>query len=106
MYKNPISILIFCGKIYSLCQNNSVSINGFYYYDEDIKRLLKLYYKLSYNLLPIYVNRYREIIEQHIRQNIIHPLFLRMAYAECTPLLQLIKLLNHLKADVNDKNFK
>ena len=27
-------------------------------------RLLKLYYKLSYNLLPIYFNRYRETSEQ------------------------------------------
>ena len=70
-------------------------------------RLLKLFYKLSYNLLPIYFNRYRETIEQqparYLRQNIIHPPFIRTAYAECTPLFQLIKLLNYLKADENDQ---
>ena len=70
-------------------------------------RLLKLYYKLSYNLLPTYFNRYREIIEQqparYLQQNLIHPPFIRTAFAECTPLFQLVKLLNILKADENDK---
>ena len=57
--------------------------------------------------MPIYFNRYRETIEQqsarYLRQNIIHPPFIRTAYAECTPLFQLNKLLNYLKADENNK---
>ena len=76
-------------------------------------RLLKLYCKLSYNVLTIYFNRYRETIEQqaarYLLQNTIHPPFIRMgnnavhsAY-ECMPLFQLIKLFNNLKADENDK---
>ena len=40
-------------------------------------KLLKLYYKLSYNLLPSYFDKYREIIEHEparvLRINYIHP---------------------------------
>ena len=57
--------------------------------------------------MPIYFNSYREIIEQqparYLPQNIIHPPFIRTAYAECTPLFQLIKLINILKADENNE---
>ena len=61
-------------------------------------RLLKLYYKLCHNLLPYYFNRYQEIIElepvRSLRQHFIHPPLIKTAYAECTPLYQLIKLVN------------
>ena len=40
---------------------------------------------------------------RYLRQNIIYPPFIKTAYAECTPLFQLIKLLNILKADESDK---
>ena len=69
-------------------------------------RLLKLYYKLCHNLLPSYFNRYQEIIElepvRSLRQHLIHPPLIRTAYAECTPLYQLIKLINSLKEDKDD----
>ena len=62
--------------------------------------LLKLYYKLSYNLLPCYFDKYREIIEHEpaciLRNNYIHLLLIRRVYTECSPLLQLIKLMNDL----------
>ena len=32
----------------------------------------------------------------------IHPPFIRMAYPECAPLFELIKLLNKLKTDKHD----
>ena len=70
-------------------------------------RLLKFYYKLCYGTLPHYFNHYREIIERQPvrprRQHLIHPPFLRTVYAECTPLYQLIKLINTLKTDKSDK---
>ena len=69
-------------------------------------RLLKFYYKLCYGTLPHYFNHYREIIERQpvrpLRQHLIHPPFLRTVYAECTPLYQLIKLINILKTDKSD----
>ena len=69
-------------------------------------RLLKFYYKLCYGTLPHYFNDYREIIERQpvrpLRQHLIHPSFLRTVYAECTPLYQLIKLINILKTDKSD----
>ena len=71
-----------------------------------ILKLLKLYYKLSYNLLPSYFDKYREIIEHEparvLRINYIHPPLIRRVYAECSPLLQLIKLINDLKNDESD----
>ena len=69
-------------------------------------KLLKLYYKLSYNLLPSYFDRYRDIIEQDpgcvLRINYIHHSLIRRVYAECSPLFQLIKLINNIRADTND----
>ena len=69
-------------------------------------RLLKFYYKLCYGTLPQYFNHYREIIERQparpLRQHLIHPPFVRTVYAECTPLYQLIKLINSLKTDKSD----
>ena len=69
-------------------------------------KLLKLYYKLSYNLLPCYFDKYREIIEHEpariLRKNYIHPPLIRRVYAERSPLLQLIKLINDLKNDESD----
>ena len=68
--------------------------------------LLKFYYKLSYDLLPPYFNYYIEVIEQkpvrNLRQHYIHAPLIKRVYAECSPLFQLIKLINCLKSDVND----
>ena len=69
-------------------------------------KLLKLYYKLSYNLLPCYFDKYREITEHEpariLRKNYIHPPLIRRVYTERSPLLQLIKLINDLKNDESD----
>ena len=58
-------------------------------------KLLKLYYKLSYNLLRSYFDRYRDIIEQYpcgvLGINYIHPPLIRREYAD-SPLFQLIKV--------------
>ena len=52
---------------------------------------------------PLFI---REIIERQpvrpLRQHLIHPPFLRTVCAECTPLYQLIKLINILKTDKSD----
>ena len=37
-----------------------------------------------------------------LRQDCIHPPLIRRVYAECSPLFQLIKLINSLKVDKND----
>ena len=67
---------------------------------------MKLYYKLSYNLLSSYFDKYREIIEHEparvLRINFIHPPLIRRVYSECSPLLQLIKLINDLKNEESD----
>ena len=69
-------------------------------------KLLKFYYKLSFNLLPKYFECYRNVIERapvrELRQHYIHPPLIRRVYAECSPLFQLIELINTLKADKND----
>ena len=69
-------------------------------------KLLKLYYKLSCDLLPTYFNTYRDVLMQvparSLRQNLIHPPFVKRVYSECSPLIQLIALINNLKADKND----
>ena len=69
-------------------------------------KLLKFYYKLSSNLLPKYFESYCDVIERapvrELRQHYIHPPLIRRVYAECSPLFQLIELINTLKADKND----
>ena len=64
-------------------------------------KLLKFYYKLSYDLLPPYFNNYIEIIEQKpardFRYQYIQALLFKRVYAECSPLFQLTKLINSLK---------
>ena len=69
-------------------------------------KLLKFYYKLSYDLLPPYFNIYNVIFRQEpardLRQHYIHPPLVKRVYAECSPLIQLIKLINTLKQDEND----
>ena len=63
-------------------------------------KLLKFFYKLSYDLLP------PDILMQEpartLRQNLIHPPFVKRVYTECSPLVQLIALVNKFKADKND----
>ena len=65
-------------------------------------KLLKFYYKLSSNLLPKYFESYRDVIERapvrELRQHYIHPPLIRRVYAKCSPLFQLIQLINTLKA--------
>ena len=69
-------------------------------------KLLKFYYKLSYDLLPPYFNKYIEIIEQKpardLRFQYIHAPLVKRVYAECSPLFQLIKLINSLRNYPND----
>ena len=69
-------------------------------------RLLKFYYKLSYGLLPQYFNCYRDVIKKQpprvLRQHIIHQPMIKRVYAECSPLFQLIKLLNNMRTDPTD----
>ena len=69
-------------------------------------KLLKFYYKLSYDLLTSYFQTYRHVIKREptsdLRQHCIHPPLIRRVYAECSPLIQLIKLINILKADKYD----
>ena len=69
-------------------------------------RLLKFYYKLCSGLLPPYFNRYHEIIEmeppRELRQHVIHQPMIKRVYAECTPLFQVIKLLNKRRNDPFD----
>ena len=54
-------------------------------------KLLKFFYKLSYDLLPPYFNTYHDIIMQEpariLRQNLIHPPFVKRVYTECSPLV-------------------
>ena len=73
-------------------------------------KLLKFYYKLSYDLLPPYFNKYIEIIEQKpardLRFQYIHAPLVKRVYAECSPLFQLIKLINSLRNDPNDTILK
>ena len=51
-------------------------------------------------------NTYRDVLMQvparSLRQNLIHPPFVKRVYSECSPLIQLIALINNLKADKND----
>ena len=53
-------------------------------------KLLKFYYKLSYDLLLPYLNHYIEVIEQkpvrNLRQHYIHAPPIKRVYAECSPL--------------------
>ena len=48
-------------------------------------KLLKFYYKLSYNLLPPYFDNYSETLEQKpirdLRQNLIHGPLIKRVYA-------------------------
>ena len=49
---------------------------------------------------------YRDVLMQvparSLRQNLIHPPFVYRVYSECSPLIQLIALINNLKAVEND----
>ena len=66
-------------------------------------KLLKFYYKISSNLLPQYFESYRDVIERApVRELRKHPSLIRRVYAECSPLFQLIELINTLKVDKND----
>ena len=73
-------------------------------------KLLKFDYKLSYDLLPSYFQTYRHVIEREptrdLRQHCIHPHLIRRIYGECSPPIQLIKLINGLKADKYDTILK
>ena len=69
-------------------------------------KLLKFYYKLSYNLLPPYFITYSEkltqILSRELRHHYIHASLVKRVYSECSPILQLIKVINTLKYDEND----
>ena len=65
------------------------------------RKLLKFYYKLSYDLLPPYFNNYIDIIEQKpprdLRFQFIYAPLVKCVYAESSLHFQLIKLINSLK---------
>ena len=69
-------------------------------------KLLKFFYKLSYDLLPPYFNSYHAVIDRKpprvLRQHFIHQPMIKRVYTECTPLYQLIKLLNMMRNDPTD----
>ena len=69
-------------------------------------KLLKFYYKLSNNLLPPYFESYLDVINREppraLRQHFIHQPMIKRSYAECTPLFQLIKLINAMRRDPTD----
>ena len=73
-------------------------------------KLLKFYYNLSYDLLPPYFNKYIKIIEQKpasdLRFQYIHAPLVKRVSAECSPLFQLIKLINSLRNDPSDTILK
>ena len=69
-------------------------------------KLLKFYNKISYDLLRSYFQIYREVIEREpthdLKQHCIHPPLIKRVYVECSPLIQLIKLINSLQANKYD----
>ena len=75
-------------------------------YDIFKLKLLKFFYKLLYNLLPPYFNSYHDVIDKEpprvLRQYFIHEPLIKRAYVECTPLYQLIKLINMMRNDPTD----
>ena len=75
-------------------------------YDIFKLKLLKFFYKLSYDLLPPYFNRYRDVIDKKpprvLRQHFNYQPMIKREYAECTPLYQLIKLINMMRNDPTD----
>ena len=60
-------------------------------------KLLKFYYKLSYNLLPPYFDNYSETLEQKPIRDLIHGPLIKRVYAECSPLFQLVKKNQYFK---------
>ena len=56
--------------------------------------------------MPPYFRRYRDVIDKDpprvLRRHHIHQPMIKQAYAECTPLYQLIKLINIMKTDPTD----
>ena len=73
-------------------------------------KLLKFYYKLSYDLLPPYFITDNEILTQNppreLRHNYIHASLVKQVYSECSPLFQLVKLINSLKHGENNTIFE
>ena len=70
-------------------------------------KLLKLYYKLLYDLLSPYFITYSEILTQIPSRELRHHYYIyaslvKRVYSECSPLLQLIKVINTLTHDEND----
>ena len=60
--------------------------------------------------MPPYFNIYNVILKQEpacdLRQHYMHPPLVKRVYAECSSLIQLIKLINTLKQDENDTIFR
>ena len=71
---------------------------------------MKLYYKLTCDLLPSYFNTYLEVDDiarapprqLHVRINLIHQSVIKRNYAKCGLLSQLVDLINSLEIDPND----
>ena len=60
--------------------------------------------------MPPYFDNYSETLEQKpirdLRQNLIHSPLIKCVYAECSPLFQLVKLINTMKKDKNNTILK
>ena len=69
-------------------------------------KLLIFFHKLSFDPLPPFSNTYLDTVMQEpactLRQNLIHPPFGKRDYTECSPLIQLLAMVNKVKADKND----
>ena len=57
-------------------------------------------------MLPPYFESYLDVINREppraLRQHFIHQPMIKRSYAECTPLFQLIKLINAMRRDPTD----
>ena len=60
--------------------------------------------------MPPYFDNYSETLEQKpisdLRQNLVYGPLIKRVYAECSPLFQVVKLINTLKRDKNDTILK
>ena len=83
------------------CQLNLFKIKGIFKL-----RLLKFYYKLTFDLLPSYFNTSLDVINRapprQLRINLIHQPVIKRNYAKCGLLYELVDLLNSLQINPND----
>ena len=75
-------------------------------YDIFKLKLLRFFCESSYDLLSLYFNSYHDVIDKEpprvLRQHFIHQPMIKRAYAVCTPLYKLIKLIHMMRNDPTD----